>query len=145
MVDEDREKISKSKQGRGRLPRSRRPPTAYIKDYGADVVRLWVASQDYRNDIVVSEERVKKVERDVSRHPQRAALPTLEPLRLRSREARRRRRGPDRPRPLDSRRVRQARSATCSKAYDAYEFHVVYQRVSQFIAVELSAPSTTTS
>ena len=34
---------------------------AYVKKYGADVVRLWVASQDFRNDIVVSEERINKV------------------------------------------------------------------------------------
>src|SRR6185369_6084750 len=48
MVDEDREKISKSKQGQGVYLK---PQTAeqYIKDFGADVVRLWVASQDYRN------------------------------------------------------------------------------------------------
>jgi hypothetical protein len=32
-----------------------------VKKYGADIVRLWVASQDYRNDIVVSEERIAKV------------------------------------------------------------------------------------
>jgi len=56
MVDEDREKISKSKQGQGGYTK---PQTAdrYINEYGADVLRLWVASQDYRNDIVVSEER----------------------------------------------------------------------------------------
>src|SRR5206468_61022 len=29
--------------------------------------------------------------------------------------------------------------AEVSQAYDAYEFHVVYQKVSQFAAVELSA------
>ncbi|HZQ45504.1 MAG TPA: isoleucine--tRNA ligase, partial [Verrucomicrobiae bacterium] len=60
MVDADREKISKSKQGQGGYEK---PQTseAYIKKYGADVVRLWVASQDYRNDIVVSEERINKV------------------------------------------------------------------------------------
>src|SRR3984885_2930352 len=60
MVDADREKISKSKQGAGGYEK---PQTseAYIKKYGADVVRLWVASQDYRNDIVVSEERINKV------------------------------------------------------------------------------------
>ncbi len=59
MVDADREKISKSKQGRA----YEKPQTAesYVASYGADVVRLWVASQDYRNDIVVSEERVNKV------------------------------------------------------------------------------------
>jgi isoleucyl-tRNA synthetase len=60
MVDADKEKISKSKQGQGG---SKKPQTseAYIGTYGADIVRLWVASQDFRNDIVVSEERVKKV------------------------------------------------------------------------------------
>src|SRR5207302_2754836 len=60
MVDEDREKISKSKQGQGGYEK---PQTAeaYVKKYGADVVRLWVASQDYRNDIVVSEKRIDKV------------------------------------------------------------------------------------
>jgi len=60
MVDADREKISKSKQGQGGYEK---PQTAeaYVKKYGADVVRLWVASQDYRNDIVVSDERINKV------------------------------------------------------------------------------------
>src|SRR5581483_7526576 len=60
MVDADREKISKSKQAQGGYEK---PQTseAYIKKYGAAVLRLWVASQDYRNDIVVSEERINKV------------------------------------------------------------------------------------
>src|SRR5678816_4594903 len=60
MVDADREKISKSKQTQGTYEK---PQTAeaYIKKYGADVVRLWVASQDFRNDIVVSDERITKV------------------------------------------------------------------------------------
>src|SRR5947199_2426499 len=54
MVDEDRQKYSKSAQ-------YEKPQTSerYIKDYGADVVRLWVASQDFRSDIIVSEERIK--------------------------------------------------------------------------------------
>ena len=60
MVDADKEKISKSKQGQGGYEK---PQTseAYVGRYGADIVRLWVASQDFRNDIVVSEERIKKV------------------------------------------------------------------------------------
>ena len=59
MVDADREKISKSKQDGGYA----KPQTAeaYVGQYGADIVRLWVASQDFRNDIIVSEERIKKV------------------------------------------------------------------------------------
>ena len=60
MVDADREKISKSKQAQGGYEK---PQTAeaYVKKWGADVVRLWVASQDFRNDIIVSEERISKV------------------------------------------------------------------------------------
>ena len=138
MVDADREKISKSKQAQGGYEK---PQTAeaYVKKYGADVVRLWVASQDFRNDIVVSEERINKVARNLSRHPQRAALPALEPLRLRSREAHRARRQTDRPRPLDSRRVLASWNRKSSPPTTKYEFHVVYQKVSQFIAVELSS------
>jgi isoleucyl-tRNA synthetase len=60
MVDEDREKISKSKQGQGVYEK---PQTAeaYVKKWGADVLRLWVASQDYRNDVLVSEKRFETV------------------------------------------------------------------------------------
>src|SRR5271170_7366199 len=58
MVDADREKISKSKQGSYEKPQT---ADAYVKKYGADVLRLWVASQDYRNDIVVSDERINTV------------------------------------------------------------------------------------
>ena len=81
MVDADREKISKSKQGQGGYEK---PQTseAYVKKWGADIVRLWVSSQDFRNDIIVSEERIDKVGGDLPRHPQRAALPALESLRF---------------------------------------------------------------
>src|SRR5204863_5831374 len=60
MVDADREKISKSKQGQGGYER---PQTseAYVNKYGADIVRLWVTSQDFRNDIIVSDERLRTV------------------------------------------------------------------------------------
>src|SRR6185295_6280526 len=60
MVDADREKISKSKQGQVGYEK---PQTAeaYIKKWGADILRLWVASQDFRSDIIVSEERINKV------------------------------------------------------------------------------------
>ena len=137
MVDEDREKISKSKQGQGGYAK---PQTAdrYVKDYGADVVRLWVASQDYRNDIVVSEERLKKVGetyrllRNTLRFqlgnlfdfdPARDGVPTAE---LEG---------------LDRWVLGEfaALESAVAKAYEDFEFHVVYQRLSQFASVELSA------
>src|SRR5206468_6437474 len=58
MVDADREKISKSKQGGYEKPQT---AETYVNKWGADILRLWVASQDFRNDIIVSEERIKTV------------------------------------------------------------------------------------
>jgi isoleucyl-tRNA synthetase len=137
MVDADREKISKSKQGQGVYEK---PQTAeaYVKKYGADVVRLWVASQDFRNDIVVSEERVNKVGETyrVIRNALRYQLSNLydfDPAKHTVPD--------DKLTGLD-RWILGAFSKLETEvmaAYDAYEFHVVYQKVSQFAAVELSA------
>jgi isoleucyl-tRNA synthetase len=137
MVDEDREKFSKSKQEQGGYEK---PQTseAYVKRYGADVVRLWVASQDYRNDIIVSEKRIDKVGetyrmlRNALRYqlsnlydfdPAKHALPEAKLTGL-------------------DRWILNAFSQLeqeVAQAYDAWEFHVVYQKLSQFVAVELSA------
>lgn len=137
MVDEDREKISKSKQGQGGYEK---PQTAeaYIKRYGADVVRLWVASQDYRNDIIVSEKRIDKVGetyrmiRNALRY-QLSNLYDFDPAK--HAVADEQLTGLDRW-ILDE--FAQLESDVC-QAYDQYEFHAVYQRVSQFVSVELSA------
>ena len=137
VVDADREKISKSKQGQGGYEK---PQTseAYVKKWGADIIRLWVASQDYRNDIVVSEERISKVAetyrglRNALRYqlsnlydfdPGRHAVPQSQLTGL--------------DRWILGKFA--ALEAEVLEAYDHHEFHVVYQRVSQFIAVELSA------
>src|SRR5215469_16775419 len=137
MVDADREKISKSKQGQGVYEK---PQTAeaYVKKWGADIVRLWVASQDFRNDIVVSEERVNKVGetyraiRNALRY-QLSNLYDFDPAKHAVPD--------DKLTGLDrwilaefSRLMNEV-----IEVYDKYEFHVVYQKVSQFIAVELSA------
>ena len=137
MVDADREKISKSKQGQGGYEK---PQTAeaYVKKYGADVVRLWVASQDFRNDIVVSEERVNKVSetyrgiRNALRY-QLSNLYDFDPAKHTVADADLT--GLDRWILGEFASV----SADVAKAYAAYEFHVVYQKLSQFIAVELSS------
>jgi len=137
MVDADREKISKSKQGQGGYEK---PQTAeaYVKKWGADIVRLWVSSQDFRNDIIVSEERIAKVAetyrslRNALRYqlsnlydfdPARDAVPAEQLTAL------------DRWILDEFSRLEQEVMA----AYDRYEFHVVYQKLSQFVAVELSA------
>jgi isoleucyl-tRNA synthetase len=137
MVDADREKISKSKQSQCGYEK---PQTAdaYVRKWGADVLRLWVTSQDFRNDVIVSEDRIGKVgeayrlirntlryqlsnlyDFDPARHTvPDAALTGLDRWILGEYAA------------LESEVLR---------AYDASEFHVVFQRVTQFAAVELSA------
>ena len=51
IVDKNRQKISKSST-------YQKPQTAdaYIAQHGADVIRLWIASQDFRDDIPVDDE-----------------------------------------------------------------------------------------
>ena len=137
MVDEDREKISKSKQGQAVYEK---PQTseAYVKKYGADVVRLWVASQDYRNDVIVSEKRIDKVGETyrIIRNALRYQLSNLfdfDPVQNSLNDQALT--GLDRWVLDEFSRLEHE----VSQAYDAYEFHVVYQRISQFVAVELSA------
>ena len=135
MVDADREKISKSKQGAYEKPQT---AEAYVKKWGADVVRLWVASQDFRNDIVVSEERVNKVGetyraiRNALRY-QLSNLYDFDPARHSVAD--------DKLTGLDRWILGEFAKLESEviAAYDQYEFHVVYQKVSQFIAVELSS------
>jgi isoleucyl-tRNA synthetase len=135
LVDADRDKISKSKQGAYEKPQT---AEAYVKKYGADVVRLWVASQDYRNDIVVSEERVNKVGetyrgiRNALRY-QLSNLYDFDPAKHTV--------GDDQLTGLDRWILGQFSKLETDvlAAYDKYEFHVVYQKISQFAAVELSA------
>ena len=135
MVDADREKISKSKQGGYEKPQT---SEAYVKKYGADVVRLWVASQDYRSDIVVSEERINKVGetyrgiRNALRY-QLSNLYDFDPAKHSVAD--------DKLTGLDRWILGEFAKleAEVLAAYDQYEFHIVYQKLSQFIAVELSS------
>jgi isoleucyl-tRNA synthetase len=137
MVDADREKISKSKGAQGAYEK---PQTseAYVKKYGADIIRLWVASQDFRNDIIVSDERIKTVAESyrVIRNALRYQLSNLYDF------------DPAKHTVADDKLTKLDRwilgefsklENELIKAYDDFEFHVVYQKISQFVAVELSA------
>ncbi len=137
MVDADREKISKSKQGQG-IYEKPQTSEAYVAKYGADVVRLWVASQDYRDDIIVSDERVNKVGETYRnlRNALRYQLSNLYDF------------DPAIHSVVDEDLTGLDRwilagfsklEGEVAAAYDHYEFHSVYQKISQFAAVELSA------
>jgi isoleucyl-tRNA synthetase len=101
-------------------------------------VRLWVASQDYRSDIVVSEERINKVGETYRgiRNALRYQLSNLYDF------------DPAKHSVPDEQLTGLDRwilgefaklEAEVLAAYEQYEFHVVYQKLSQFIAVELSS------
>lgn len=54
IVKEDGTKLSKSDG-------AARPLNEWIAGYGADIIRLWICSQDYRGDVPVSDKIVKNV------------------------------------------------------------------------------------
>jgi isoleucyl-tRNA synthetase len=133
IVDEDRKKISKSST-------YEKPQTsdAYVSEYGADVIRLWICSQDFRNDIPISKEILSHVGETyrLIRNTLRFQLSNLfdfEPARDAVPVARMD--------PLDRWALHQAAglARSCAAAYDAYEFHRVYQLCNQFCSVTLSA------
>ena len=133
IVDKNRQKISKSST-------YQKPQTAdaYIAQHGADVIRLWIASQDFRDDIPVDDEILKNVGEAyrLFRNTFRFQLSNLfdfeaarHAVPVASMDA------------LDRWALHQTATliAECTKAYDAYEFHRVYQLCNQFCSVTLSA------
>jgi isoleucyl-tRNA synthetase len=133
IVDEDRKKISKSST-------YEKPQTsdAYIGKLGADVVRLWIASQDFRDDIPISDEilghvgETYRLSRNTFRY-QISVLHDFDPVRdavpVGQMDT------------LDRWALHQTAVLLreCTAAYDAYEFHRVYQLCNQFCSVTLSA------
>ena len=142
IVGKDGKKISKSGQ-------YEKPPTSdnYVTQYGADVIRLWIASQDFREDI-----RVSDLDKDLKnpssilnvvaesyrlvRNTLRFQLSNLSDFDVTKDAV-----------PLEQMDLldRWALHQTaalineCTKAYDGYEFHRVYQLCNQFCSVTLSA------
>jgi isoleucyl-tRNA synthetase len=133
IVDKNRQKISKSST-------YQKPQTAdaYIAQHGADVIRLWIASQDFRDDIPVDDEILKHVGEAyrLFRNTLRFQLSTLfdfdaakHSVPVENMDA------------LDRWALHKTHALIeeCTKAYDAYEFHRVYQLCNQFCSVTLSA------
>ena len=113
-------------------------PQELIKQYGADVLRLWVAQVDFRDDLPISAEimtRTAEAYRKIRNtirfplanltgfDPTTDALPPGELL------------------PLDAAFLRRgvAFARRLEQAYRDYEFHLVYHQLNNFCAVDLSA------
>ena len=113
-------------------------PEKVIQQHGAEILRLWVASSDYRDDIRLSEQILKGLSEGYRkiRNTLRYALSNLydfEPSRDSVDGAELL--------PLDRwARVRLAElTSKVKRAYDAYEFHLVFHSVVEFCGTDLSA------
>ncbi|HUK14354.1 MAG TPA: isoleucine--tRNA ligase [Thermoanaerobaculaceae bacterium] len=119
-------------------------PLDIANQQGADVLRLWAASVDFREDMPFSKEtltRTAEAYRKI-RNTLRFLLANLDDALLGSRF------DPDRDGlplgeliPVDAHVLRRARdlAARVEKAYRDYEFHVFYHALNNFCAVDLSA------
>ena len=112
------------------------PPEEIIKDYGADMLRLWASSADYTQDMRISPELMKQLSQAYLkiRNTARYMLGNLDGF------------DPDRAVAVNdmldldrwaaaafNNLVRDVRAG-----YDAYEFHAVYRAIYNFCVVEMS-------
>lgn len=130
-VDENRKKVSKSDG-------SPQTADAYTSKYGADILRLWVASEDYRNDITVSENIMQHVVSTyrLIRNTLRFQLGNLFDFNYHQNA-----RPLEQLTPLDQWVLHETNLLIkkVTDAYDKYEFHRVYQAIGQFCSLTLSA------
>ena len=110
-------------------------PEEIIKKYGADVLRLWVAASDYRDDVRVSGADPRRPRRGLPQDPQHRALGAREPGRLRPGAATRCRWPSWSPSTAGPSPGWSSGRTRCAKAYDDYEFHVAYHATMQLCAV----------
>ncbi|HPR63326.1 MAG TPA: isoleucine--tRNA ligase [Thermoanaerobaculia bacterium] len=112
-------------------------PEEIIKKYGAEILRLWVSMVDYRGDIPISEEILKRLAEAYRkvRNTLRYLLGNLHGF------------DPSSPLPLEDLLPldRYILSRLCEvnekivRAYRDYNFHLVYHSLVQFCSVDLSA------
>lgn len=127
-VDKDGKKMSKSL---GNVI----PPQEVINSLGADVLRLWIASTDYRSEMTISMEILQRTSESYRRirNTARYLLGNLHGFEPKEAVAY------DDLLELDQWAVRQAiqLQQQVKEAYDSYQFHTIYQRLHQFCVVEM--------
>ena len=111
-------------------------PDDVIKDYGADMLRLWVASADYTQDMRISPEILKQLSQAYLkiRNTARYMLGNLDGFDPNSPMA------PKDMVELDRWAVAQFNqlAKNVRSAYDRYEFHAAYRAIYNFCVVEMS-------
>jgi isoleucyl-tRNA synthetase len=132
VVDVDtREKISKSAQGGYKKPTD---AMHFVEKSGADLVRLWVSSVSFTDDVPFSEEMFNRLG-DTYRRIRNTLRILLGNLCDHDPEA------VGEPTAIDHWILARLATVeqTCREGYDAYEFHRVYHALNQFCAVDLSS------
>lgn len=131
LVDENGHKMSKSR-GNGI------DPLDLVAEMGADILRLWVSSADYRNDVAVSENIIRQTSDAYRklRNTCRFALSTISDFDAAADTV---------PYEQLSELDRWALSRLhhlvqkVTQAYENYEFHVVFHAIHNFCTVDLSS------
>ena len=130
-VDAEGKKLSKSKGNYVALDK-------LIDQHGADILRLWVSSTDYRNEVSISDEIIKR-NADAYRRIRNTARfllanlfdfdPATDCL------------AEDQLLELDRWAIKrtQALQEEIIHAYDLYHFHVIYQKIHNFCAVDMGS------
>ncbi len=131
VVNQDRSKISKSAQGSYQKPTNAK---YFYEKYGADIVRLWVSSVDWQNEVPFGEDLFKQIT-----DPYRRLRNTLRILlaNLKGYEGAR----PAQIEPLDAWILERLNALIrdVRAAYEAFDFRKVFTSVNQFCTNELSA------
>ncbi|MDX9874232.1 MAG: isoleucine--tRNA ligase [Spongiibacteraceae bacterium] len=113
-------------------------PQTVMKTLGADILRLWIAATDYRNEMTVSDEIFKRTA-DAYRRIRNTARFLL--ANMKGFDPAVHRVAPADMLALDRWIVSAAQElqAEIVAAYDSYQFHQVYQKVHNFCVVELGS------
>ncbi len=111
-------------------------PEEVIKDYGADMLRLWVSSADYTQDMRISKDIMKQLSQAYLkiRNTARYMLGNLDGFDPNQQTAL------DQLLPLDRWAVARFNDLvkTVRVGYDSYEFHTVYRAIYNFCVVDMS-------
>jgi isoleucyl-tRNA synthetase len=134
VVDKDKKKLSKSEAEKAGKPID---AAHFYNQYGADIVRLWVSSVDWQNEVPFGEELFKQVA-----EPYRRLRNTLRIL-LGNLDGFDPKDAPAEPEYtlLDRWILERLHEVTaeCLKAYETYEFRKVFNSLNHFCTTDLSA------
>lgn len=129
-LDEDARKMSKS-LGNGVMPLD------LIKDFGADVLRLWVASADYRQDMRISKEMFKHLSQNYLkiRNTARYILGNLDGF-----DPEKHMVAYEQMTEFDRWALMRLNDlvARVEKAYEEYEYHIVTHAIHNFCVIDMS-------